>query len=98
MPPKHGDNDEDLATDENLDKLMRKTVFNTTHASGTCKMGPESDQMALVDQYLNVHGLENIKVADASIMPNVIRASTNATPIMIRDLAAHWLLDPRATQ
>ena len=85
--------DEDLATDENLDKWMRKTVFNTTHASGTCKMGPASDPMAVVDQRLSVHGLENIMVADASIMPNVIRANTNATTIMIGERASDWILN-----
>ena len=85
--------DEDLATDENLDKWMRKTVFNTTHASGTCKMGPSSDIMAVVDHHLNIHGLENIKVADASIMPNVIRANTNATTIMIGERAADWVIN-----
>ena len=83
--------DEDLATDENLDKWMRKTVFNTTHASGTCKIGPASDPMAVVDQHLTIHGLENIKVADASVMPNVIRANTNATTIMVGERAADWL-------
>ena len=66
--------EEDLASDEALDQWMRRTVFNTTHASGTCKMGPASDAMAVVNQHLSIHGLENIKVADASVMPNVIRA------------------------
>ena len=70
---------------------MMKTVVNTTHASGTCKMGPASDPMAVVDQRLRVHGLEGIRVADASIMPNVIRANTNATTIMIGERAAEWL-------
>ena len=73
---------------------MRKTVFNTTHASGTCKIGPASDPTAVVDQRLNIHGLENIKVADASVMPNVIRANTNATTIMIGERAADWLRNP----
>jgi choline dehydrogenase len=86
--------DEDLATDENLDRWMRKTVFNTTHASGTCKMGPATDPMAVVDPRLNIHGLENIMVADASVMPNVIRANTNATTIMIGERAADWLRSP----
>ena len=83
--------DEDLATDDNLDKWMRKTVFNTTHASGTCKMGPDSDPLSVVDQHLNVRGLHNIKVADASIMPNVIRANTNCTTIMIGERCADWI-------
>ena len=83
--------DEDLATDDNLDKWMRKTVFNTTHASGTCKIGPDSDPLAVVDQHLNIHGLRNIKVADASVMPNVIRANTNCTTIMIGERCADWI-------
>ena len=81
----------DLESDEALDAWMRRTVFNTTHASGTCKMGPAADPLAVVDQRLNIHGLENIKVADASVMPNVIRANTNCTTIMIGERCAHWL-------
>jgi len=50
--------------------------------------------MAVVYQRLNIHGLENIKVADASVMPNVIRANTNATTIMIGERAADWLCNP----
>ena len=83
--------EEVLASDEALDAWMRQTVFNTTHASGTCKMGPASDPMAVVDQRLSIHGLENIKVADASVMPNVIRANTNCTTIMIGERCAEWL-------
>ena len=83
--------EEDLASDEALDRWMRRTVFNTTHASGTCKMGPATDPMAVVDQQLSVHGLENIKVADASVMPNVIRANTNCTTIMIGERCADWI-------
>ncbi len=82
---------EDLASDEALDDYMRRTVFNTTHASGTCKMGPANDPMAVVDQHLSIHGLEGIKVADASIMPNVIRANTNCTTIMIGERCAEWI-------
>ena len=81
----------DLASDAALDQWMRRRVFNTTHASGTCKMGPADDPMAVVDPRLNVHGLENIKVADASVMPNVIRANTNCTTIMIGERCADWL-------
>ena len=83
--------DEELASDEALDAWLMRTVVNTTHASGTCKMGPASDPMAVVDQRLRIHGLEGIRVADASIMPNVIRANTNATTIMIGERAAEWL-------
>ncbi len=54
-------------------------------------MGPASDPMAVVDQYGKVHGLENLRVADASIMPNCIRANTNATTIMIAEKVADFI-------
>ena len=55
-------------------------------------MGPSSDSMAVVDQYCNVHGLEGLRVVDASIMPDVIRANTNATTIMIAERVADWIV------
>ena len=48
-------------------------------------MGPASDPSAVVDQYGRVYGLEGLRVADASVMPDVIRANTNATTIMIAE-------------
>ena len=54
-------------------------------------MGPDSDPMAVVDQYCQVRGLENIRVVDASVMPDVIRANTNATTIMIAERVADWI-------
>ena len=54
-------------------------------------MGPSTDEMAVVDQYCRVHGLEGLRVADASIMPDVIRANTNATTIMIGERVADWM-------
>ena len=56
-------------------------------------MGPSSDPMAVVDQYMKVHGVEGLKVIDASVMPDVVRANTNATTIMIAEKAAEWLSD-----
>ncbi len=75
--------DHDLASDENLDNWLLRTASTTHHVSGTCKMGPPSDPMAVVSQYLKVHGTKRLTVVDASIMPDVIRANTNATAIMI---------------
>ncbi len=46
-------------------------------------MGPEGDPMAVVDQYGRVHGMDGLRVADASIMPDCIRANTNQTALMI---------------
>ena len=51
-------------------------------------MGPESDAMAVVDQFGKVYGLKNLRVADASIMPNCIRANTNATSLAIGERVA----------
>jgi choline dehydrogenase len=47
--------------------------------------------MAVVDQYCRVHGIEGLRVADASVMPDVIRANTNATTIMIGERVADWI-------
>ena len=52
------------------------------------KMGPDSDSMAVVDQYGRVYGVEILPVADASVMPEVIRANTNLTTIMIGERLA----------
>ena len=69
----------EAADDELLNTYMMKCVGTSHHVSGTCKMGPDSDDMAVLDQYGNVKGVENLKVADASNMPDCIRANTNVT-------------------
>ena len=81
----------DVESDDALDAWMLRTTVNTTHISGTCKLGPTTDERAVVDQYCRVHGLENIRVADASVMPNVVRANTNSTTIMIGERVADWI-------
>lgn len=81
----------DLESDESLDNWMRRRAYTQHHSSGTCKMGPESDSMAVVNQYGWVHGLQGLRVVDASIMPDVIRANTNATTIMIAERIADWM-------
>ncbi|MEE3167614.1 MAG: GMC oxidoreductase, partial [Chloroflexota bacterium] len=81
----------DIKSDDTLDDWMLQTTVNTTHISGTCKLGPASDKGAVVDQYCKVHGMENIRVADASVMPNVVRANTNSTSIMIGERVADWM-------
>ena len=83
--------DEDLASDEALDRWLLLNVCTQHHSSGTCKMGPASDSMAVVDQYCHVHGLEGLRVVDASVMPDVIRANTNATTIMIAERVSDWI-------
>jgi choline dehydrogenase-like flavoprotein len=80
--------DQDLESDEALDAWILRTVGTNYHSAGTCKMGPESDPMAVVDQCCRVHGLEGLRVVDLSVCPNVVRANTNATAIMIGERAA----------
>ncbi len=61
--------DTDLISDETLDAWMMRVVRTSHHSSGTCKMGPATDPMAVVDQYGKVHGIDGLRVIDASIMP-----------------------------
>ena len=84
-------NDDDLASDESLDRWLIANVLTQHHSSGTCKMGPDSDEMAVVDQYCHVRGVEGLMVVDASIMPDVVRANTNATVIMIAERVSAWI-------
>jgi choline dehydrogenase len=54
-------------------------------------MGPASDSMAVVDQFCHVRGVEGLQVVDASVMPNIVRANTNLTCIMIGERVAEWM-------
>jgi choline dehydrogenase len=77
-----------LASDAALDEWLRREVMHTNHLAGTCKMGPANDPLAVVDQRGLVHGLDGLRVADCSIMPDCVRANTNATAIMIGERVA----------
>ena len=75
--------DADLATDEALDNWLMRQATTFSHISCTCKMGPDSDPMAVVDQTGVVYGLENLRIVDASIMPDLVRNAINPTVIML---------------
>ena len=81
----------DLETDDTLDNWLMRNATTTQHISGTCKMGPDTDPMAVVDQHCRVKGLQNLRVIDASVMPDCIRANTNCTTIMIAERLADFI-------
>lgn len=71
--------------------FARATHDSYHHGVGTCMMGPSTNPRAVVDQTLRVHGLDNLWVADASIMPTVVHANTNLTAILIGEVASDRL-------
>ena len=84
--------DDILANDDALDLWIRQTVGTARHVSGTCKMGPDSDPMAVVDQYCRVKGVQGLWVADASVMPRIPRSGgAHATVIMIGERVVDWV-------
>ena len=81
--------DHPLASDEALDRWLRGSV-TAAHASGTCRMGP-ADAGAVVDPRCRVHGIGRLWLADASVMPRIVRANTAATATMIAERVAAWV-------
>ncbi len=80
----------DCGTDEQLDRYIREQSGLMYHACGTCKMG--TDEAAVVDPRLRVHGVRKLWVADASILPTVPAGNINATCIMVAEKAADMIL------
>jgi choline dehydrogenase len=80
----------DRTTDDEILDWVKKAAETTYHPVGTCKMG--SDPMAVVDAQLRVHGIEGLRVADASIMSTLTSGNTNAPSIMIGERAADMVL------
>lgn len=78
----------DLESDETLDKWMMREAHTYSHISCTCKMGPASDPMAVTNQDGKVHGIEGLRIVDASIMPGLVRAPINPTVLMIGERIA----------
>ena len=83
--------DEVRSDDEILD-FARRIGTTAFHLVGTCRMGPAADPRAVVDDRLRVHGMEGLRVADASIMPLMTSANTNAAVLMIAEKAADMIL------
>ena len=84
----------DVHSDDEIRALLRRRVDCIYHPVGTCKMGVGED--AVVDAELKVHGLQGLRVVDASIMPTLIGGNTNAPTIMIGEKAADMIRQRRA--
>lgn len=78
-------------TDAELDEHIRNTAITLHHPLGTCKMGRDNDETAVVDPHLRVRGVESLRVVDASVMPDLISGNINAPVIMIAEKAADMI-------
>ncbi|MDI2590386.1 GMC family oxidoreductase N-terminal domain-containing protein [Pseudomonas sp. 681] len=87
--------DAPMNTDAEIEQVLRNRSDTLYHPVGTCKMG--NDAMAVVDARLKVHGLEGLRVVDASIMPTIIGCSTTAATVMIGEQAAGFIRQDRET-
>ena len=80
-----------LESDDALDEWLQREVVTGNHLTSTCRMGPASDPTSVVDQFGRVHGITGLRVADASIMPDCVRANTNVTTMMIGERIADFI-------
>jgi choline dehydrogenase len=85
-------------SDEELAKLAGDIGTTIFHPVGTAKMGPATDPMAVVDARLRVHGVQRLRVVDASVMPLITSGNTNSPTLMIAERAAEWIREDAACQ
>jgi choline dehydrogenase len=77
-----------LHDDAALDRWILANAETCHHSSGTCKMGPHTDSLAVADQTGRVHGIDSLRIVDASLMPDCVRANINATTMMMAEKIA----------
>jgi choline dehydrogenase len=81
----------DVRTDDEMLDFAKRNGTTTYHLIGTARMGPATDPTAVVDDQLRVHGMQNLRVVDASVMPSMTSANTYATTLMIAEKAADMI-------
>ncbi len=79
-------------TDGYLKCIIQNWSTTVYHQSGTCKMGPSTDPLAVVDSQLRVRGFKNLRVIDASVMPTIVGGNTNGPTIMIGEKGADMII------
>ncbi|MEY2904125.1 MAG: hypothetical protein RJA52_141 [Bacteroidota bacterium] len=82
--------DKKLNSEDEIADFLRTNCETLYHPVGTCKMGV--DEQSVVDPYLKVHGLQRLRVVDASVMPTIVRGNTHATTVMIAEKAGEFIL------
>ena len=82
----------EVSSDGDIENYLRESIFSSYHPTGTCRMGT-SEAGCVVDSRLRVHGIQRLRVADASIMPTIPASNTNAAAIMIGEKAADMILE-----
>lgn len=85
-----------IQSDAEIAGALRKIVNTAYHPTGTCKMGPDTDAMAVVDTRLRVRGVSGLRVVDASVMPEIISGNTSSPTMMIAERAAKIILEDAA--
>lgn len=92
FPGKH------VQSDDELLGAAKERGTTTFHPAGTCRMGPTTDPLAVVDDQLRVRGIEGLRVIDASIMPTMLSANLNAASMMIGEKGADMILGRQAPE
>ncbi|MFY2819535.1 choline dehydrogenase [Achromobacter xylosoxidans] len=82
----------EVQSDDEILHFCREYGATIFHPSGTAKMGPREDPMAVVDERLRVHGVSGLRVVDCSIMPTLVSGNTNVPVVMLAERAADFIL------
>ena len=82
-----------IKNDKDLRNYCKRTVKTNWHPVGTCKMGTDKDSQAVLNEKLQVKGIDNLRVFDVSMMPNLVSGNTNAPAMAIADRATDMMLD-----